>query len=143
MASRSCGIPAVSLAMTIANNKELDTKFYTHKHGLLHRGFSREFDVCRRMRDINIEIPRSHRPLVTLHVIVREGPAIQGDLNVLALARIELNLRETFQFLYRTRNTRMPIPNIDLRDFRARASTGVCYIKIHTDWLILRLIAIR
>src|SRR5712691_2246146 len=128
---------------TPATFRTLFIQVYTRKHGLLHRGFSREFDVCRRMRDINIEIPRSHRPLVILDVVVREGPAIQRDLNVLALARIELNLRETFQFLYRTGNTRMPIPNIDLRDFRARASTGVCYIKIHTDWLILRLIAIR
>src|SRR5713101_5340684 len=133
MASRSCGIPAVSLAMTIANNERVGHQVYTRKHGLLHRGFSREFDVCRRMRDINIEIPRSHRPLVILDVVIREGPAIQRDLNVPALARIELNLRETFQFLYRTRNTRMPIANIDLRDFRAGASTGVCYIKIHTD----------
>src|SRR5260370_35501170 len=107
MVLRCWVFPAVSLAMTIANNKELDTEVYTRKHGLLHRCFSREFDVCRRMRDITIEIPRSHRPLAILDVVVREGPAIQRDLNLLALARIDVTLRAPFQFLERTRTPRM------------------------------------
>src|SRR5258708_27914308 len=83
---------------------------------LLHRRLSRKFNFSGRMRDINIEIPGSNRPLVILNVVIGEGSAIQRDLNMLALPRTELHFCESLQFLYRTRNRGMPVANINLRN---------------------------
>src|SRR5258708_6189906 len=94
------------------------------------------------MRDINIEIPGSNRPLVTLNVVIGEGPAIQCDLNILTLAGTEFHFCEALQFLSRTRNRRMPVANINLRNVRpgTRARIGNLEIYSHQPIAVARAI---
>src|SRR5580698_3047085 len=107
--------------------------------GFLAKGrFPREFDLCRRTSDKDVEITRSDCPRVIRDVVIGKGSPIQRNLNVPGLAGIEFQLCESLQFLHRAGDLRMPVTNVHLCDLRAGSSAGMAQIEGQRNWRITR-----
>src|SRR5215472_5681205 len=68
-------------------------------------------------------------PIVRARIVIRERASIEHERDALRRSRTQADSREAFQFLVRARYGRLRLADIDFRDFRAFATTGVCHIE--------------
>src|ERR1044072_8914018 len=87
--------------------------------------------VARRGADRDVELSRLKQPAASRRVVEEEGARGQSDCEPLLLAGLQEDLTKTFQLLRRTRQTRLQIAHVDLRDLRAIARA--CVLDLELD----------
>src|SRR5579862_319582 len=103
---------------------------------LLKGDFSCEFNLSRGARDEYVEVAGCESPFVIFDVVIAKCTAVEHDLDVLALAGIEVNLGEAFQLFDRRWDWSVPIANIYLRDVGSSSRSGIGHIKFHDDLIV-------
>ena len=75
-----------------------------------------------------IEVAGFDDPGAARDVVIREGPLIQHDGHLGLLARPQVDLGETLQFLVGPERRGPHVAHVDLDDFRTRSTAGVLQV---------------
>src|SRR5450631_1816215 len=98
--------------------------------------FIRKLDLRGRTSHIDVEVSSVHRPVMALDVVIGEGPAVECERNMPAFARIQLNLRESLQFLHGPRDAGVQFAHVHFGNFGARTMASVGHVESDGDDLV-------
>src|SRR6266849_2583804 len=135
---RHCLRPILSLQLCTARAALEQTLGSPRASRSLPRYFVRELNSRGRTTDRHVELSSVHRPVMILDVVVSEGPVIERERNMLGFARIQLRLRESFQFLHGPGNNGMRFAHVHFGNFGAGTMAGVSHIEADCNGLISR-----
>lgn len=95
------------------------------RHGLRNLHGTPKKDFGSGSSHENAEVARGYTPLLGRHIEVGESTGIQFNGNVLRLARLQRDLGESLQFLWRTSDLGVIIGHVNLSNFSPRSGVDV------------------